>query len=133
MRTIAAHVSAEIAAHWQQLARDLSIPVETWLALCGFWGAALSLPITRIILRQPPAQRVLEGVAWEVGEFPFLTCPKHSEGDHPMVQTGETKYSTEVVCETFKMLGKRTAESTPPPAASDAPADSIGPEDDVAF
>ncbi len=86
MPAISVHVSDELADYWTELARRVSLPVETWLGLCGCWGAALDLPITRLVLRQPPAANVLDGVAWEVGVFPFLTCPPRShQGDHPMV------------------------------------------------
>ncbi len=86
MPRIAVDVSDEIAGYWAQVADDASVPLETWLAVCGLWGAALGFPITRIVFRQPPAAHVLEGVAWEVGEFPHLTCPPRSEeGDAPMI------------------------------------------------
>ncbi len=78
MCTIAVHVSEELAAYWEQLAQAVSLPVETWLGLCGCWGAALELPITRIVLRQPPAANVLAGVTWEVGEYPNLSRQERS-------------------------------------------------------
>lgn len=78
MCTIAVQVSDELAGYWKQLAQAVSLPVETWLGLCGCWGAALELPITRIVLRQPPAANVLAGVTWEVGEYPNLSRQKRS-------------------------------------------------------
>ena len=53
-------------------------------------------------------------------------------------QTGETKYSTEVVCEVFKMLGRRDENAGGHQAGpqADAPADDMGPEpedDDIPF
>ena len=80
MPRIVVEVSAEIAEYWSSRARRAAVPVETWLALCGSWGAALELPITRIVLRQPPAARALDGVAWEVGEFPSLTRTHRAPG-----------------------------------------------------
>ncbi len=86
MPAISVEVSQEIADYWHQLAGRVSLPVETWLGLCGSWGAALDLPITRIVLRQPPAAKVLDGVAWEVGVFPHLKCPHCSiEGDATVI------------------------------------------------
>ena len=87
MPAIVVEVSSEIADYWEQLAEREALPVGLWLGLCGFWGAALDLPISRIILRQPPAANALEGVAWEVGEFPLLTCPPHrpTQGESAMI------------------------------------------------
>ncbi len=86
MPSIAVAVSEEIAGYWTRLAERDSLPVGTWLALCGFWGAALDLPMTRIVLRQPLAAKVLDdGVAWEVGEFPVLKCPPRSTQGEPMI------------------------------------------------
>jgi len=82
---IVVEVSDELAAYWSELAERVSLPVGTWLSLCGCWGAALDFPITRIIFRQPPAARALDGVAWEVGEFPYLTCPPRNAQGEPMI------------------------------------------------
>ncbi len=222
MTSIVVEVSGEIADHWGKLADRDSVPIETWLSLCGLWGAALDLSMTRLILRQPPAANVLDGVAWEVGEFPELTCPPRStQEETPMVnkvillgnlgrdpevrstasgtpvanlslattrrwndrdgnpqehtewhrvvvfgrqaeiagqylsrgrqifvegrlqtrswedrQTGETKYSTEVLCENFQMLGQREGAVEAPTALGDEPTAQTAPEpegDDLPF
>ncbi len=83
MASIVVSVSEKTADYWRQLAESVSLPVGSWLALCGVWGAALDLPMTRIILRQPPAADALAGVAWEVGEFPGLTCPPPTTQGEP--------------------------------------------------
>ncbi len=86
MTSIVVEVSEEIADYWTQLAERDSVPGNTWLALCGSWAAALDLPMTRIVLRQPPAANALDGVAWEVGEFPGLRCPPRStQKESPMI------------------------------------------------
>ncbi len=86
MPSIVVEVSDEIADYWQQLAERDSVPLHTWLALCGSWGAALDVPMTRIVLRQPLAARALDGVAWEVGVYPCLKCPPRSTQEElPMV------------------------------------------------
>ena len=86
MAAIVVEVSDELADHWTRLADRVSLPVDTWLSLCGCWGAALDLPITRIVFRQPPAASSLDGVAWEIGEFPYLSCAKRTtEGAPPMI------------------------------------------------
>ncbi len=83
MPSIPVEVSEEIAAYWAELADRVSLPVDTWLALCGSWAAALDIPMTRIVLRQPPAANALDGVAWEVGVFPQLKCPPRSTPGEP--------------------------------------------------
>ncbi len=86
MSAIVVDVSDELADYWTRLADGVSLPVENWLGLCGCWGAALEIPITRIVFRQPPAASALNGVAWEIGEFPALTAPKRPiEGVPSMV------------------------------------------------
>ncbi len=70
MPTIAVEVSEEIAEYWAELARREALPLATWLSWCGSWGAALDLPIRRIVLQQPTAARVLQGVVWEITRIP---------------------------------------------------------------
>ena len=86
MPRIVVDVSEETARHWGELARRAAVPLETWLGLCGIWGSALDLPMTRVVLRQPPAVRSRLGVAWEVGCFPELTAPRRpARGEVPMI------------------------------------------------
>ncbi len=85
MAPITVEVSDELVAYWSELAARVALPVDAWLSLCGCWGAALDLPITRIIFRQPPASSVLDGVAWEIGEFPSLTCPPRTPEGEAMI------------------------------------------------
>lgn len=86
MPQVVVEVSEEIAHRWGELAERSSLPVETWLGLCGIWGSALDLPMTRVVLRQPPAVRSRLGVAWEIGSFPDLTLPRRPQkSEVPMI------------------------------------------------
>ncbi len=67
-----------VVDYWRELARSASISVENWLLLCGVWGSALGLPVTRLILRQPSAQRAQQGVAWEILQLPRPGGPSMS-------------------------------------------------------
>ncbi len=70
MPTITVDVSRELADYWGALARREALAVETWLACCGSWAAALDLPLHRMVLQQPAAARELDGIVWEITQLP---------------------------------------------------------------
>ncbi len=63
-----------------------SLPVAAWLSLRGTWGAALELPIGRLVLRRlVSGDGGADGVRWEVGVFPACGKQPIEKGAEAMI------------------------------------------------
>lgn len=75
MEEIVLVASEEMAEFWRRLARESGVPLEEWIARSCVFVSVVGIPIREAVLRQPPAARELQGVAWELGRVRGLRPP----------------------------------------------------------
>ena len=79
MEEIVVVLPQELAEYWRALARESAVSFEEWIAWNCSLVSVLGIPIGEAILRQPPAERELKGVAWELGRCRDLSRPDRHE------------------------------------------------------
>lgn len=59
-------VPEELASCWRQQAAEAEATLEGWIVWICCFASVFGIPIHEVVLGQPPRERELEGVVWEL-------------------------------------------------------------------